>query len=164
MTLRAAATLLFALISFIVLNMATGLISANVRKLADKYGWDNFLVRWAERMSWERLRGLWWLWTILGLSGGVAFALWLSAPTTLSAPLDKDIDDLKAENSQLKGSLSATQSQLQLALNDARKWRFSYELRNTPKAENGERISCQYAVGVSHTNAASFMGGSSANA
>jgi hypothetical protein len=105
-------------------------------------------------LSWERLRGLWWLWSILGLSGGVAFALWLSAPTTLSAPLDKDIDDLKAENSQLKGSLSAAQSQLQLALNDARKWRFSYELRNTQKAENGERISCQYAVGVSHTNAA----------
>lgn len=105
-------------------------------------------------MSWERLRGLWWLWSILGLSGGVAFALWLSAPTTLSAPLDKDIDDLKAENSQLKGSLSAAQSQLQLALNDGRKWGFSYELRNTPKAENGPRISCQYAVGVSHTNAA----------
>jgi hypothetical protein len=37
---------------------------------------------------------------------------------------DKDINDLKAENSQL-GSLSAAQSQLQLALNDARKWGFS---------------------------------------
>lgn len=60
MTLRVAATLLFALIVFIVPAMATGLISANVRKLADKHGWDNFLVRWTERLSWERVRGLWW--------------------------------------------------------------------------------------------------------
>ena len=100
------------------------------------------------------------------LVGGAFFGLRQAGVigNQVSVPRDKDIDDLKAENSQPKGSLSAAQSQLQLALNDARKWRFSYELRNTPKAENGERISCQYAVGVSHTNAASFMGGSSANA
>jgi hypothetical protein len=72
----------------------------------------------------------------------------------VSVSRDKDIDDLQAENSQLKGSLAAARSQLQLAVNDARKWRFSYELRNTPKAENGARISCQYAVGVGKTNVA----------
>jgi hypothetical protein len=78
MTLRVAATSLFSVFVFIVLAMATGLISANVRKLADRYGWDNLLVRGAEKLRWERVRGLWWLWSISGLSGGVALALWLS--------------------------------------------------------------------------------------
>jgi hypothetical protein len=46
------------------------------------------------------------------------------------------------------------QSQLQTALIDAQKWRFSYELRNAPKADNGERVSCQYAVGLGHSQSA----------
>src|SRR5271165_30289 len=92
MILRSAATLLFAIISFGMVSMATGLISANVRKLADKHGWDNLLVRCTERLSWERLRGLWWLWAIFGLSGGLALALWLSPflvgqPAIPTAPL-----------------------------------------------------------------------------
>ena len=81
MNLRTAATLLFGGIVFILSAMASGLISANVRKLADKHGWDNFLVRWTEKLRWERLRGLWWLWTIFGLTGGVALALWLTPQT-----------------------------------------------------------------------------------
>jgi hypothetical protein len=75
MNIRAAATSVFV---FILLAMASGLISANVRKLADKHGWDNFLVRCTEKLRWERLRGLWWLWSIFGLSGGVALTLWLT--------------------------------------------------------------------------------------
>jgi hypothetical protein len=57
MIVRAAATLVFGFIGFILLVMASGLISANVQKLADKHGWDNFLVRWTEKLRWERLRG-----------------------------------------------------------------------------------------------------------
>jgi hypothetical protein len=30
-----------------------------------------------EEWRWERLHGMWWLWVIFGLSGGVALALWL---------------------------------------------------------------------------------------
>jgi len=70
MNLRAVATSVFV---FILLAMAT----ANVRKFADKHGWDNLLVRCIEILPWERLRGLWWLWSIFGLSGGVALTLWL---------------------------------------------------------------------------------------
>src|SRR5437899_9344058 len=84
MNLRLAATSLFSVIVFIVLAMTTGLISANVQKLADRRGWDNFLVRWAEKLRWEDLRGLWWLWVILGSSGGIALAFWL---TPLIAPI-----------------------------------------------------------------------------
>jgi len=88
MNLRAAVTSVF---GFILFAMASGLISANVRKLADKHGWDNFLVRWAEKLCWERLRGLWWLWAIFGLSAGVALVLWLfplllSPPTIVAGP------------------------------------------------------------------------------
>jgi hypothetical protein len=83
MNLRAAATSVF---GFILLAMASGLISANVRKLADRHGWDNFLVRWAEELRWERLRSLWWLWLIFGLSGGVALALRPSEPELRMGP------------------------------------------------------------------------------
>jgi hypothetical protein len=58
--------------------IVTALISANVRKATDKHGWDNFLVRWTENWSWEHLRRVWWLWSMLGLSGGIALTLWLS--------------------------------------------------------------------------------------
>jgi hypothetical protein len=85
MNIRNVATLVFGVILFILTAMATGFISANVRKLADKHGWDNFLVRWTEKLRWERLRGLWWLWSIFGLSGGVALALWL-APHLVAPP------------------------------------------------------------------------------
>jgi hypothetical protein len=74
MNVRAAATSVFA---FILLAMASGLISANVRKFADKHGLDNFLVRWTEKLRWERLRGLWWVWLIFGLTGGIALTPWL---------------------------------------------------------------------------------------
>ena len=90
MTLRAAATYLFSVIVFIVLAMTTGLISANVRKLADRHGWDNLLIRGAEQLRWERIRGLWWLWSIFGLSGGLALALWLTPFLNLGLPNHSD--------------------------------------------------------------------------
>jgi hypothetical protein len=77
MSLRVVANSVFGILTFVVLAMATGLISANVRKLADKHAWDNFLVRGTDKLRWERVRGLWWLWSIFGLSGGVALALWV---------------------------------------------------------------------------------------
>jgi hypothetical protein len=48
------------------------------------------IAGWEER-RWERLRGMWWLWTIFGLSSGVALALWLTPlfigpPTTIFDP------------------------------------------------------------------------------
>jgi hypothetical protein len=82
----AAATLVFSFISFIILAMASGLISANVRKLADKHGWDTFLVHWAEKLRWVRLRGLWWVWWIFGFSGGIAVVLWIIQLTAPSPP------------------------------------------------------------------------------
>jgi hypothetical protein len=63
-----------------------GLVSANVRQLAQKRGWDTWLVwlddqlpRWAHIMlaAWAPLRQKWWLWFALGLSGGISGALWL---------------------------------------------------------------------------------------
>jgi hypothetical protein len=32
----------------------------------------------SEDWRWERLRGIWWLWTIFGLSAGAALVLWLT--------------------------------------------------------------------------------------
>ena len=83
MTIRAVATWLF---GFIAAAIVTAFISANVRELARQRGWDTFLVhwwdalpdQWRDELRWERLRRLWWLWSIFGLSGGVALALWLT--------------------------------------------------------------------------------------
>jgi hypothetical protein len=79
MNIRNAATLVFGVILFILTAMATGFISANVRKLADKHGWDNFLIRWTEKLRWERLRRPWWLWSLL-------FHYELGRPWSLALP------------------------------------------------------------------------------
>jgi hypothetical protein len=79
---RIVATLVFGVLTFIVL----ALLTANIRKLASEHGWDNALVRcwdslpqrWRSELRWERLQRLWWLWCIFGLSGGVALALWVT--------------------------------------------------------------------------------------
>jgi hypothetical protein len=110
MNLRAAATSVFV---FILLAMASGLISANVRKLVDKHGWDNFLVRWTEELRWERLRRLWWLWSIFGLSGGVALALWLTPLITVGAPTENGARQV--ELSHMQQQVSGLQSQLDTA-------------------------------------------------
>jgi hypothetical protein len=106
MDLRTAATSVFV---FILLAMASALISANVRKLADKHGWDNFLIRWTQQLRWERLRGLWWLWSIFGLSGGVALAVWLlpfvqpnHEPSDLTQQLDKIKQERDSKSNELE--------------------------------------------------------------
>jgi hypothetical protein len=96
MILRTAATWLFGVF---VTALALPLISANVRKLASERGWDNGLVRlwdvlpekFRDRFRWEHLHGLWWLWSIFGVSAGLALALWLPAlrvgpPTIVADP------------------------------------------------------------------------------
>jgi hypothetical protein len=133
MNIRAAATSIFI---FILLAMASGLISANVRKLASERGWDNFLVHgwdrlpqtWQNKLRWECMKRVWLLWFIFGASGGIAVTLWLT-------PIP------------LKSSF--------LALDDGQKWRFSESLR-TAAVENGAPISCEFALGVSRTVPSEF--------
>lgn len=116
MNLRISATLVFGGIGFILSALASGLISANVRKLADKHGWDNFLVHWTEKLRWERLRALWWLWSIFGLSGGFALALWLS-PLLLG---DGQVAALHAQLATANRDRVAAQQELEAARQDAK--------------------------------------------
>jgi hypothetical protein len=54
----------------------------NLKELTNQWGWNKFFVRWWQqwrhKLSWLHLRGLWWLWSIFGLIGGVALTLWLT--------------------------------------------------------------------------------------
>jgi hypothetical protein len=106
-TVRGLATATFI---FITLAIITGLISANVRFFASKRGLDTYLDKLANhprivsairavidgfnRMiaGWAPLKKRWWLWLALGLSGGLAAALWaplldarLATPPPISA-------------------------------------------------------------------------------
>jgi hypothetical protein len=128
MNLRLVATLFFAGATFILGAVASGLISANVRKLADKHGWDNFLVHWTENLRWQWLRAQWWLWSIFGIIGGITLGLWLSpvvlAPRDETRPLQSQIAATSAELDSVKQQLVTTQSQLsqrQSALDQTRK-------------------------------------------
>src|SRR5437899_2743998 len=49
-----------------------------------------YFVGWNE-WRWERLRALWWLWSIIGLSGGVALVLWLT-PLLIGPPTTNIFD------------------------------------------------------------------------
>lgn len=114
-------------------------VTANIRELLKRRGWDAFLACWADvlpdklqdRLTWRYLRGLWWLWSIFGLSGGVALALRLT-PLISGPPPSPTIP---------KSAF--------LALDDGQKWRFSESLRKAAVAQNGELISCEFALGVS---------------
>jgi hypothetical protein len=125
-TFRIIATSVFGIFTFIVGSF----LSANIRKLASDRGWDNLLVhgwdklpqKWRDELRWDRLQRLWWLWFIFGGSGGAALALWLTPFPPKSTFL---------------------------ALEDGQKWRFSESLRDAAVAENGERISCEFALGLS---------------
>lgn len=109
MALRAAANSVFGVLIFVILAMATGLISANVRKLADKYGWDNVLVHGTDKLRWERVRTLWWLWSIFGLSGGITLALWL---TPLAVGLSNRADGNGMEITSLQSQLNAKNNEI----------------------------------------------------
>jgi len=76
------------------------LITANVRELLKRRGWDAFLASWSDalsdkwswphKLSWPYLSSLWWLWSIFGFSGGVALALWLSPILASAVPSTHD--------------------------------------------------------------------------
>jgi len=62
-----------------------------------------------EESRWERLRGLWWLWSIFGLSGGVALAVWLlpfvqpnHEPSDLTQRLDKIKQERDSKSNELQ--------------------------------------------------------------
>jgi len=59
--------------------MVAGFISANVRAWAQARGYDTWLLRLSSKLpagGWSTLRKRWWLWFGMGLSGGLAAALW----------------------------------------------------------------------------------------
>jgi hypothetical protein len=66
-------------------------------------GWDEW--------RWERLRGLWWLWSIFGLSGGIALALWLIPLITGPQPEGDNAKQVKP----LRSELNATKKELESA-------------------------------------------------
>jgi hypothetical protein len=73
---------------FLLLSICTAYISANVRQLAAKWGWDNHFLRlWdlIETLSRQTLREKWWLWVCLGLSGGFGIALSVLEPAAQPA-------------------------------------------------------------------------------
>jgi hypothetical protein len=90
--------------------LALQIINANIRKLAQEKGWDNLLVRLLSVVTadWETTRARWWLWFLVGASGGVAAILWYSAlyPPPLSAEAIKEATaPLEAERDKLAGKL-----------------------------------------------------------
>lgn len=73
---------------FLFLGLVSGLITSNVRVLAADKGWDQiFLTLWRRIEAHPRalavlrmaadLRNRWWFWLSLGLSAGLALALWI---------------------------------------------------------------------------------------
>jgi TolA-binding protein len=61
-----------------------------------------------EEPRWQRLRGMWWLWAIFGLSGGIVSALWL-APLIFAPEPDGSARQIIAE---LRSQLSSRQTEL----------------------------------------------------
>ena len=57
------------------------LFQENFKELFKNWGWNSIFIRcwqmWRPKLHWASLRGLWWLWSIFGLGGGLALALWL---------------------------------------------------------------------------------------
>lgn len=88
-TLLTVRTAAIAIASFIFLGICSGLLSANVRRLASEKGWDSLFLKvwnstpeWGRKLlsGWNPLRQLWWLWLIFGLSAGLGVALSLLPP------------------------------------------------------------------------------------
>jgi hypothetical protein len=95
-TLETIRTAAIAIAAFIGLTICSGLITANVRQLANEKGWDAIFLRawnvapaWGRKMlsGWLPLRQLWWLWLSFGMSGGLGVALWLLAPVPMPISL-----------------------------------------------------------------------------
>jgi hypothetical protein len=62
----------------------------NLKELWKQKGWTTFFIRWWEKwrhkLCWQRVRGLWWLWLIFGLSGGGTLMLWVTPASRESGP------------------------------------------------------------------------------
>ena len=131
-------TVAVAIATFIFLAMAAGLISANVRQLAADRDWDQYLLRAWNALpvgihnllagvshhlaGWQLLRQLWWLWLVLGLTGGLGAALTIFDSAEPSAILKLD---------------------------DGKRWRFvKYFQDQTLPPNNRALISCDAAVSI----------------
>jgi hypothetical protein len=115
------------------------LFNENLKELLKTLGWNALFVkywkRWRSRLHLANLRGLWWLWLCSGLlvggvGVGVGFLLFGLNPPPAKSTF--------------------------LTLDDGQKWRFSEALRNSANAQNGERISCEFALGLSRTVQSEF--------
>lgn len=84
------------------------IITENFKELLKQRGANTLLIRvldrlpqnWQAYFRWQRLRGLWWLWSIFGLSGGVTLALWLLPfvqPNHQLSDLMQQLDKVKEE-------------------------------------------------------------------
>jgi hypothetical protein len=135
-------TWIVSIVSGLLLTFFGLLFQENLKELFKSWGWNAFFIRYWQRwrpIHWAKLRGLWWLWSIFGTSGGIALGLWLS-PVVLGPPQ-------QAENTELK---TLAQSNAQ----DAAKWRFAYYLRYAPRAENNGLLTCKFMLVLSPGNAA----------
>ena len=77
-----------------------------------------------EEWRWERLRGMWWLWAIFGLSGGVAVTLWWLTPsvngmgiltaidTFAPADLKRDYDEPTKELKDVLQKIESTNNEM----------------------------------------------------
>ena len=111
--------LTWGLIVAIVLGAIYIFASENYKEFLKKLGWNNFIVRaydflkqkWPNELRWGRLRGFWWFWSILGLTTGVAIALWLSS-LLIRPPHSEQLIAAQQENDQANPELGVLQSRI----------------------------------------------------
>ena len=91
-------------------------ITENFKELLKQRRTNTLLVRlldtipqnWQDKLRWHRLRGLWWLWSIFGLSAGVALAVWLlpfAQPNHEQSDLTQRLDKIKQEGDSKSNEL-----------------------------------------------------------
>lgn len=106
-------------------------LTENIKELLKQRGINTLLIRLLDVLPttlqntfrWERLRSLWWLWSIFGISGGVALALWLT-PVVVGHPTNSENDnatdmavqsqltEVRQERDQAKQTLTVLQSEI----------------------------------------------------
>jgi hypothetical protein len=87
-------------------------LTENLKELLKQRGINRLLVRTLDKLPtlqtnlrWERLRGLWWLWLIFGVSGGAAFGLWITQSQL--ALTQTKLDDIKHKEQTRIGTNAA---------------------------------------------------------
>jgi hypothetical protein len=97
--LTALGLVLFTALGFLV----TQVFSANIRKFLQDKGWNNLLIRflsflWAD---WETTRKRWWLWFLMGATGGLVATLGYFAlhptPEAIAVPYVNPLHDARAK-------------------------------------------------------------------